>query len=105
MRGRSRLRRRRALNGRRRPSYGRRQLDGLAQVVVANNQCFKRIGPPGNHITSRNISNELPSFPWIDNNVTRSLIDRLIVIPLGKFFPAPIPKDEIVFPAVINYKV
>src|SRR5271165_2466919 len=105
MRGRSRLRRRRSLNGRRRPTHCRRQLEGLAHVVIANNQYFKRIGPPGNHIASRNVSNELRSFTGIDNNVSRSLIARLIVSPLGKFFAAHIPKDEIVFPAVVKLKV
>ena len=47
----------------------------------------------------------IPPVPRIDNNVTRILVDRLIIRPLGKFFAIRISKNEIVFPAVVKQQI
>src|SRR5262249_53922218 len=100
--GRCRSRGRRTLRGGCRAFYCRRQLNGLAHAVVSDNQRLQRVSPPCNHIASRNVSHKLRSFTGIDNHVTRGLIDRLIVRPLGKFFTTYISKDEVIFAAIVE---
>src|SRR6202011_1509378 len=78
----------RRLRGRDCPFSCRSQLDHSAHLVVADDQRLQRVGPSGNHITGRNVSDKFRSLRRIDNDVTRCLINRLILRPLGKFFSA-----------------
>jgi hypothetical protein len=95
----------RTLRRRKRPFSSRCQTDDLAHLIIAEDEGLKGVSPPSNHITGRNVSDKFRSFARIDNNVTRSLIDRLIIGPLGQLFAAAVSKEEIVLAAVVEQQV